>query len=473
MNLPIKYDEVIKKLNNYIHVVKYDPKAHDPIAFCYINKNALAGSHYKIVVNNENEELGKYCLMHEAGHIIFRHVSPITNMDYAVLKNKIRLVYDKIKSYFEDANVKDIYNYFSSYVFNIITDWEVNSKLFSKEEYDHFEQLYRDYEGNQTIKLCYPTDNDYPVGLSANEYLTMILIDPEKFLKKMEKQENQDSDDGGNGNSGNNQSNSKSKSGKNNSSKKDKSQSSSDGKNEKTAKQKFIDKIIGDAEKEIEKQNKIQEDSKGNDYSRDSSDSLNNLIDNVSSWSEYDSLAKKIYNILISRNNILSKRDVMHYYNRRKYNSNVCIPKTKQEIKHESSSMTVILDVSGSIDDSDILGFCNVFKKVANDLSKKCEIILWNTGMVGDYYSNQEIHAQGGGGTDIAKGIKYVANKKLTDSILFIVSDFQDDLDGWCNIYKGEMYGVCWEKLKDITENLRDVSPKDFFKMFNKILTKD
>lgn len=63
-------------------------------------------------------------------------------------------------------------------------DFEVNSRLFSSGEWEFMNRRLEDFFDKKNVRGMWPQDYGYPPGLSWNEYLTMIILDPEKFMKQ-------------------------------------------------------------------------------------------------------------------------------------------------------------------------------------------------------------------------------------------------------------------------------------------------
>ena len=137
--------------------------------------------------------------------------------------------------------------------------------------------------------------------------------------------------------------------------------------------------------------------------------------------------------------------------------------------------MTVLLDVSGSISESNILGFVNIFKNVSATIGKKCTIVLWDTCLRAVYDSkDKDIRAISGGGTDIGAGIDWIRENMQPKDIgnLFVVSDCEDNLQEWDMSGFETPYLVCWSSWNSI-ERWTGPFFQDFIDQFEKILIKD
>lgn len=480
---PKKYDEVLQELNTFVYTLDEQEDLFEPsVAYCYRNVNKLAGTHYRIFVNSKNKELEQFLLMHEAGHILFRHSAPETLLDFDILKPKIIACYDTLKKYIGGSDEKEIYNYFNKFLFNIVTDWEVNSKYFDWDEFCFLEKLTQDFleaeniTGRENVQLLYPTRSNFPVGLTANEYLTLILQNPEEFFKNFENSKGNGEDEN-EGEGGEDESQSGNQSGdsnsKNSKSKNGDSSNQSDKDSDGIGDQ--VKKILKGISQEEKKENarkareRKERIANGKNFDRDLGDCGDEVFCDCDDWSDYKTLEKKILNLLNEKIISNNKRDISFYYNRNKYNSDICFVRNRHQEKNVISSMTVLLDVSGSIDEEKAVAFCNIFKDIAKKINKKCEIILWSESFKSRFFSNQEFNLNLGGGTNIGKGLKFLTETNLLpNTTLFVVSDFEDNLDDWIGIWKKKMFGVCWGT-KEIIEYHAD-NKRDFYKMFDKLL---
>ena len=466
-----RYDEIKAMIDKFIYTVDYSDLGEGGTAYTLMNTNEFAGTHYKMVIDNKNEELFDFYFMHESGHIIFTHVNP-NKIQELNNKNKFRAAYSKFKKYFDKSNytAEDIYAYFQSYVFNMIMDWQINSDFFTKEEYDYFSNI---IGGG-----CYPTDYDYPEKLTWNDYLNLIIMDPDKFMQKlMENQQQNGNGQGqskqGNGQGGSGSSNSKcSEDIKNRT--KDEMTAAID-KLVETMKDKFQEEIKKAAAQEELKNQEAQAgvDGTGNrGFGRGTGSNPTKLTE---SYETYEELERFILSNITNKIESYEKRDCMYNYNRRRHGTNILIPKIRKQIVNRDSGLTVLMDVSGSVSCDDIKNFVNVFKNISKKLSKNCHLVLWDTRLVAEYGINDEIYPASGGGTDIALGIAYVMNKpEYKKTTLFVVSDFEDNLQDWIKTDYKNAYGICWNE-KSYNDNIRSFTnetEREWKQLFNKIFIK-
>ena len=211
-------------------------------------------------------------------------------------------------------------------------------------------------------------------------------------------------------------------------------------------------------------------------YSRDGGGGAGNgtvLVDKCTNWIDFEGLEKEIRELMINRCVTVSKRDLLYNYNRGRGCGDVLSPRYREQTTYDEVPMTVVLDVSGSISDKNILGFCNIFKNVSKTCGKKCKIVMWDTGLRAIYDSGDDIKAVSGGGTDIGAGIDYVRKNFQPSEIgnLFVVSDCEDRLEDWSLEGFDQPYLVCWSSM-DVIKNYTGSLFDEFVDSFEKILVK-
>lgn len=437
--VPHRKDEIYRELDKYIHTVDSVSKEKcseiGTVGWCYILTRALLGKGYRICICEalEGEDLYDFVLMHEIGHIIFGHSELKTALDQELAEEKIKAVFSNLEKYFKSYSLPEIYQYFRSYLFNMIRDFEVNSRLFTKEEFGFMEKGLSDYRGEKT-ELCWPERYGFPVGLTDNEYLLLVLENPEKFFRNSIA----DSGDSGDGSGW---------------------LKPQDLKDFEKKVNDFIDKI----KKEYEKQGSItreqlEKQAEENDVNLrfTGDEDAEKITTQIADWSDYKDLERKIYSLLQKKEQVLEKRDQLWNYNRGRYGTDVLVPKTRKIQKTRTPYLTVLLDISGSIAEMDVLGFCEVFKSLCRKLSRKSRIVLWNTELARVFEDTDEIEPESGGGTDIGPGIGWCWENRKPDDLLFAVSDCEDNLESWLDRYKKKKYLVCWRDLDTIKERTSD-----------------
>lgn len=239
----------------------------------------------------------------------------------------------------------------------------------------------------------------------------------------------------------------------------------------------FVQKIVTDYQKMVE--TKAEQSAAQNQelqgYSKGGGGGQGTVLaDGCSNWVDFEGLEKEIKELLINRSITTSKRDLLYNYNRGRGCGDVLTPRYREETRYEDVPMTVILDVSGSISEKNILGFCNIFKNVSRMVDKKCTIVLWDTGLRAIFDSKDEIKAVSGGGTDIGSGIRYVKDKMQPADVgnLFVVSDCEDTLEEWNVEDFDTAYLVCWSSM-DVIQHYTGTKFNEFCGQFEKILVKN
>lgn len=434
----------------------------------------LLGDIYKIFVNSElKPDVMQFVLDHEFGHVIFGHMNNDA-LNEALAISKMETSYDNYKHLFPDDVTKDdAVNFAKGALLNIAMDCEVNSKLFTKDEYDHFE---KEICGDKETHLIHPTNYDLPVEESYIYYINGLCDNPEKmiedFFKEKDNQQNQSSQQNnqgqqghgqqsqsssgnsqsqnqngqnsnqsqnGNGQTQNNSGNSN-QSNQSNSGNKQISSGNSNGNEQKSS----FDKNGKISKEAFEKAKKeIQESTAGTMMD-------GTMMDNDNTSKEYDGPGQGNENREVQveekdqleevKRTVLkeiiqtvrtSKKDMMYNYNRRKNGSNVIVSKQISSIKKEIGKAYFIVDVSGSMSQVTLEKLYNTFTEIGKQINRESRIILWNEELVSDKkIFEKELRV--GGGTKIADAIDYVSEKYLTrKDILFVCSDFEDNIANW------------------------------------------
>lgn len=132
-----------------------------------------------------------------------------------------------------------------------------------------------------------------------------------------------------------------------------------------------------------------------------------------------------------------TKKDFMYLYNRG-INRSVIAPTYRRRVTISNEPTIVFLiDVSGSMDtrlvDRILNTIANKMKKIGRGL--KYNIISWST-QLGEHVKNIDPRKgvpriSMGGGTRMAKGIKYFRENYGPEAILILISDFEDYLEEW------------------------------------------
>ncbi len=427
---PSKLSEVKQKMQGVLYDVEYSPDLYEPsIAYTYSRMNSLVGTVYKIFVNNKDPLFAQYLFIHECGHVIFSHAKDMELREDKFLNLKILGAYNKVKAELDEK--ENLLNYFRSMVYNVVMDFEVNSKLYTEEEWKFMNRRLNEFMGTKDQSGMWPEDYGFPLGLTWNEYLNLILLKPESFIRKLGE--------------GTGQSQTKEKRGKPEKKKND----------ELIAR---IKKLAGEhGESSFAEPSGHKE-----GLARDEHGSVG--ID-FEEYNNQEQLIRKINRVLYVSRNTPSRRDVLYNANRRKYDTQILIPKNINEIRHYKAHLFLLFDVSGSMNSSelnDLMETFNAFKTLFSDTIA----VSWAENKMAEWRLGDKIPKVFGGGTYIALGIKYIRdvyglNK---NDVLFVISDFCDYLNEWTEVLE-TMH--CKKYAINYNEKIQPVNP-GFDRIFSK-----
>ena len=452
----------------YIHP---NIRKSDPLAFACRSRNTTGV--FEIYVNpNIPSECQEPLELHEFGHVIFTHMSLMENQRKIIIQ-KIMSYWNRFEKHIDENALKtkeDIQKaskIICNAILNIAMDYEVNSKLYTDEEWVIFKEYVQwacanaralapnsteeqlkealEWVKNPTesslFTPCWPEDDGFPKGLDYRQYVDLILMKPENAMdiikSKIKGNKNAGQSMGGDEESDQNSTPDKI-------SKDDLDrilQEQNDANNEEN------NQVISDAEAqdcEENGTNKRQEINtpRWSPFSHVKSD-------DVISIKNHKRLKRKLLNEIINKHILLSREDTLYYYNRKKYNSDTMISKTKGEDVYRPGNIYLLVDCSCSIGSEIISVIVGTVKEIAKSCGPYSRIIWWDTDLAGDYPLKSFKGPSTYGGTTIWKGIEYVRQKylKRSNDKLIILSDYYDSLVHWydelCKI-KNDCVGICW-----------------------------
>ena len=421
-----RYNEVMDQMNKYVHTVTEDPTLVNPAPAFVLIRDAFVGDIYKLFVNSADKELEQFLLMHECGHVIFNHVDNAEKKTLGVA-SRIRARFEQYKKWFD--NEDSFFEYFKGHLFNVVEDFEVNSKLFTKDEFEESCVRLQVLLKDDSARGMWPEDYGYPIGKTWREYLAYILDNMEPFLQKMKDQmEGND----GNGSSGKS-SPSSSKSGKSSSSKEksgNKTKGEGDGEETKgensstgfskeqlqKLKDEFENKKSSSLEKaaqQIEERETFGEnDGFGETYGNEGH--AIGTVDNTPETNvTFDDLHKIFEENVFKKVNLQVKRDQMYNVNRRKLGgSTLIVPRNVSRQEFRPDNFYVLLDVSGSISTEFSKKVVDFFNEFGKKYGKDSRLIMWDTHLCLDEklkdIGTKAVH---GGDNDLAEGINYIEEK--------------------------------------------------------------
>ena len=500
---PIAFDEANNLLKTIPHkMLTFNKSTPDATAYATRSSNFGQSGIYNIYVNPNYDKSQIDLLLHEIGHIIFGHLQSNTFNDNT-FKMKVKFAWPRIRKLIEledgltmsETEIQDIYiNKVSKILLNYAMDYEVNSKLFTVDEFSSFKENFEnDYmkemsENNQVpvdaykkivddkkadpsieiTKPLWPEDVGFPVKLQFTQYIDLMIKNPEEFFEKLKLNKNKSSG---------------SKPGKGNSKPLSLDDLDDLAKSFNDMDEKEMNDITEKAQQAEEQDDEDDDDLSDveintseftGSFSPSGTGSKRSEIVNLSHPKELeDKILKEVFNRVISN----SRQDPVYYFNRRKYNSNVMISRSREEQLWRPGNIFLLVDCSGSIANNAISAMIDCVKKVAKKCGPKSRIIWWDTSLEGDFSLRKNKGPDGSGGTNIARGIEYVRKHYLKQSNdkLIIISDYEDYLQNWYNAaskIKNDIVGLCWlyanghEKVENYLDFWGDheVSIQDFLK---------
>lgn len=452
MKEPALYNEVndfIKNLN--VEITSFDESESKKYpALAFVMKRFDNCVPYKVFY--KNNKFKKYYLLHEFGHIYFAHINNEV-LKETLIKSRLKYILPK------DVSEEDFMRVFSMHLDNVTKDMEVNSKLFSDEEFKYFENG----TGNEYIL---PQRYGFPKGLEADTYLNLILMDLNKFMDEdKNRQQRKNGDNDSQSVNGGNSSGSMSNEDYLNSIENELKETSS-------VNEKFESRI----EKGSEDEDNCSNRSSGNKAGVGSQYETKDNDINIKSDDDLKAFIKGIHT---RKTKVVRKVDVMYNYNRRKTGSSVIIPKISSSYKKkdEKATLYILYDVSGSVDPVLTEKIVKSISEICNELKTGSRVIFWNKSLVNDIDIKDIGNIYCGGGTYMASGVAYIEQQyhpKNNDYVL-IVSDFEDNIPligKFMNKIVAKKAALLWysdysdKGIKDeILKNIKDVK----LAMFNKI----
>lgn len=490
----------------YIH-----PNIRDsqPMAFACRSRNTTGV--YEVYVNpNVPYECREPLELHEFGHVIFTHMSLLENQR-KILVQKIMSYWNRFEKHIEDNALKtkeDIQKaskIICDAILNIAMDYEVNSKLFTDDEWKTFveyiqwasikaaadapnttkEELEKiiewlDNESEDKDLLfhpCWPEDEGFPKGLDYRQYIDLMLMRPDNAMDAIKKALGKMGSESGDGKgSGSGKGNHGGKISKSDLERILKEQN--DANNE----------ASNDAKEEAEKQDDAEQGTSSN-AARDKlnqggwSPNGHSVDKRIYDYKNSKALGRKILNEIINKQVLMCRQDNLYYYNRQKYNSNLLISKMKSEDLYRPGNIYLLVDCSCSIGSDVIEAIIGVVKNISKKCGPHSRIIWWDTALAGDYPLKELKGPTHCGGTSISRGIHYVSEKylKRSNDKLIVLSDYEDSLHMWYDelekIRKNDCLGICWGSFKgNATETIKrvcrtyDDNDEVFFQKFIKKL---
>lgn len=490
----------------YIHP---NIRSSQPMAFACRSRNTTGV--YEVYVNpNVPYECREPLELHEFGHVIFTHMSLLENQR-KILVQKIMSYWNRFEKHIEDnvletkEDIQKASKIVCDAILNIAMDYEVNSKLFTDDEWKTFveyiqwasikaaadapnttkEELEKIIEwlDNKSedkdllFHPCWPEDEGFPKGLDYRQYIDLMLMRPDNAMDAIKKALGKTDSGSGDGNgSGSGKGNHGGKISKSDLERILKEQN--DANNE----------ASNDAKEDAEKQDDAEQGTSSN-AARDKlnqggwSPNGHSVDKRIYDYKNSKALGRKILNEIINKQVLMCRQDNLYYYNRQKYNSNLLISKMKSEDLYRPGNIYLLVDCSCSIGSDVIEAIIGVVKNISKKCGPHSRIIWWDTALAGDYPLKELKGPTHCGGTAISHGIHYVSEKylKRSNDKLIVLSDYEDSLHMWYDelekIRKNDCLGICWGSFKgNATETIKrvcrtyDDNDEVFFQKFIKKL---
>jgi len=471
----------------YIHP---NIRSSQPMAFACRSRNTTGV--YEVYVNpNVPYECREPLELHEFGHVIFTHMSLLENQR-KILVQKIMSYWNRFEKHIEDnvletkEDIQKASKIICDAILNIAMDYEVNSKLFTDDEWETFveyiqwasikaaadapnttkEELEKIIEwlDNKSedkdllFHPCWPEDEGFPKGLDYRQYIDLMLMRPDNAMDAIKKalgKTDSGSDDGNGSGSG---------------------KGNHGGKISKSDLEKILkeqndanNEASNDAKEEAEKQDDAEQGTSSN-AARDKlnqdgwSPNGHSVDKRIYDYKNSKALGRKILNEIINKQVLMCRQDNLYYYNRQKYNSNLLISKMRSEDLYRPGNIYLLVDCSCSIGSDVIEAIIGVVKNISKKCGPHSRIIWWDTALAGDYPLKELKGPTHCGGTAISHGIHYVSEKylKRSNDKLIVLSDYEDSLHMWYDelekIRKNDCLGICWGSFKgNATETIKRV----------------
>lgn len=187
------------------------------------------------------------------------------------------------------------------------------------------------------------------------------------------------------------------------------------------------------------------------DWSAPGDGESTNLVDATPTMRLDRSVLKFIEKNCIGKTVQRDRQDPLYNYNRGKTSGGVMRTRITTVEEYRPGNLVALIDVSGSVNIELVKALLSEVLKYKSKFGTKSRIILWDTHLVDDLplkRSNLEAICCGGG-TSIARGIRYAKEKylKSEQDKLCVISDFEDCLGDWAEELagiKGDTFAVCW-----------------------------
>lgn len=395
-----------------------------------------SNTQYNIVIAKDcpTKEVRSIVLMHEVGHIVYRHL----DVDFKKEFKNIKTIFDKLNK---------PYNLISKYggpmsFLNIAMDLEVNSKLLTFGNIKTMEKYF---------KLCTPDGYKVEIMDSFRDYY-------EPLIAKLEDNSNSQQIDKAMSDLPSN------------------ARPSSDQQkdpNDPSQKDEFSQESYypadasgypGQPSEELD----ISEVIMGNTDSPSEQPGKGGTSQEVEIVPNNEKTIVKFLQQIITRPEAQYQPDVMRLHNRgtRVNDQSILYSSKKRKKIQGKAKFCFIVDVSGSMYTDSILKAIGALNSTLGFVDKNSKLVTWNEDKVEEFDINSiPSKIKTGGGTDMASAVKYAKEEGYTDIVIY--SDFETDMDPLAKeSEKLRMYSIIVEN----DYNKEDYLEHNYFKKNKKMI---
>lgn len=404
-------------------------KSKKELGYTTIGKNE-----YDITLASDvPEDIKKIVLIHEVGHVYYGHMNVNLREEFVYIKSLL-------EKYNKPLEALLAWGGFNRFV-NICMDLEVNSKLFTVNNIEimqsfgfppctidtfnvDYKDTYKEYY-EELIKSDETPNQDQMNAMSKmiNDMLDKLTDEDIQDLM------NNMNDGSSKGSSG---SNYKEIAGKDY---KGGNEQAEENKNEVPSESEDVDSEVDKDESQgKENANKNKPPKKTNSgRTAGTSKKVNEQIEIA------DDSVSEIRNFLLNifKYALNYMPDSMKHYNRgtRPRDNGLLYNSFRRKLTSKRRKLGVLVDVSGSMDPSNLIKGLSSIKEVLNMFSSDSKLVTWNTDLVEEFDvmklpSNVDI----GGGTDMYEGLQYLVDNGYTDIVVY--SDMETEVSSMNDLIK-------------------------------------
>lgn len=153
--------------------------------------------------------------------------------------------------------------------------------------------------------------------------------------------------------------------------------------------------------------------------------------------------------------------DSFRHYNHgtRENTDGIMYSSLRRRHQESKTKIAILVDVSGSMDTDVLIKGLSAVKAAQNVISKDSVLVTWDTSKCQEFpVSAIPEHVRSGGGTDMGRGMQYLAEKGFKTIVLY--SDLETDMAQMTNLITAkhlDVYTICTDKYDEsrITDEMR------------------